>query len=197
MRGMWCAARWGPGRLVGFAALALALPGLGAGSTVLYQTLPEMAVAADQILIGEVVGMRAQVAVRRNSIHTFVTIEVDEFLKGERRGRRMVTLRILGGEAEGYRLVVPGSPRFELGERVLVFSEGAAGRIPGVLGLAAGKFSLDQDPRTGEPTLRRSLLGLTLRSRDGADVPHESASPRGRVSLEEVRALVRSALRPI
>ena len=107
-----------------------------------------MAVAADQIFTGAVVGVTSQLNARRTSIYTFVTIEVETYLKGG-RGGSLLTLRVLGGEAEGYRLVVAGTPSFRMGEEVLVFAHGGAGRIPSVLGLASGKFTLERDEATG------------------------------------------------
>lgn len=167
------------------------------GSTVQRLTLGEMAVRADQIFTGEVVGIASQLNARRTGIHTFVTIEVDEYLKGGRRN--LLTLRFLGGEAEGYRLVVPGSPVFHLGEEVLVFSEGGAGRIPTVLGMAAGKFTMDRDPATGDQLLRRSLAGLTFEGPGGTDPDAGSRGPGAAlvhrpVSLDAVRRAVEEAL---
>lgn len=176
----------------GFCCLLLLVAGGGEASTVRHLPLDQMAVRADQIFTGEVVGIAAQVNARRTGIYTFVTIAVDEYLKGGRR--RLLTLRMLGGEAEGYRLVVPGSPVFHLGEEVLVFSDGGAGRIPTVLGMAAGKFTVSRDPATGARRLQRSLAGLTLEDSSGMPVNLHSASSAGPASLEEVRRVVREAL---
>jgi len=65
--------------------LTLALVVLAGGleaSTVRRLTLDEMAVRADQIFTGQVIGIASQLNARRTGIHTFVTIEVDEYLKG-------------------------------------------------------------------------------------------------------------------
>ena len=177
----------------GLVALALVVMAAGLeASTVRRLTLDEMAVRADQIFTGEVVGIASQLNPRRTGIFTFVTIEVDEYLKGGRRS--LLTLRFLGGEAEGYRLVVPGSPVFHLGEEVLVFSDGGAGRIPTVLGMAAGKFTVGRDPETGDRVLRRSLAGLTFHDADGVPPAPGVAVSAGSVPLEEVRRAVREAL---
>lgn len=176
----------------GLLALALVLAGTLEASTVRRLTLDEMAVHADQIFTGEVVGIASQLNARRTGIYTFVTIEVDEYLKGGRRN--LLTLRFLGGEAEGYRLVVPGSPVFQLGEEVLVFSDGGAGRIPTVLGMAAGKFTVDRDPETGAQVLERSLAGLTLEDPGAVPPAPGAALAAGPVPLEEVRRIVREAL---
>ena len=172
--------------------LLLALAGMLEASTVRFLPLDRMAVRADQIFTGEVVGIASQMNARRTGIFTFVTIEVDEYLKGGRR--RVLTLRFLGGEAEGYRLTVPGSPEFHLGEEVLVFSDGGAGRIPTVLGMAAGKFTLQPDPVTGEHRLERSLDGLHLEDSSGARVTPSQAGSEGPASLDAVRRIVRETL---
>ncbi len=163
-------------------------------STVRYLALDEMAREAHSVFTGEVVGVKSQWNARRSRIHTFVTVRVSRFLKGG-RGGRLVTLRVLGGEAEGYRLLVSGAPSFRLRERVLVFSEGGAGRVPTVLGLAAGKFTIREDPETGEETLHRSLKGLTLRGAEGV-LRSSVAFPRERLSLPELERAVESALSP-
>ena len=173
------------------AVLLLVAGGLEA-TTVRHLPLDQMARRADQIFTGEVVGIASQMNARRTGIHTFVTVAVDEYLKGGRRD--LLTLRILGGEAEGYRLVVPGSPVFSLGEEVLVFSDGGAGRIPTVLGMAAGKFTVERDAATGEQLLQRSLAGLTLEDPDGVRVDAREARSEGPASLDDVRRIVRDAL---
>ncbi|MCE2423448.1 MAG: hypothetical protein J4G03_09135 [Gemmatimonadetes bacterium] len=178
-------------RGVALLAVVIVAAGLEA-STIRHLALGEMAVRADQIFTGKVVGIASQLNARRTGIFTFVTIEVDEYLKGGRRN--LLTLRFLGGEAEGYRLVVPGSPAFHLGEEVLVFSDGGAGRIPTVLGMAAGKFTISRDSPTGAPMLRRSLAGLTLESSDGVPKEPGATVSQEPASLDEVRHLVREAL---
>ena len=185
----------GSGRMLGRGVtglLALALAGMLEASTVRFLPLDQMAVRADQIFTGEVVGVASQLNARRDGIFTFVTIEVDEYLKGGRRA--VLTLRFLGGEAEGYRLTVPGSPEFHLGEEVLVFTDGAAGRIPTVLGMAAGKFRLGRDPSTGERLLERSLRGLNLEDSSGTRVTPGQLGSQEPASLDAVRRIVREAL---
>ena len=172
--------------------LVLALAGMPEASTVRFLPLDQMAVRANQIFTGEVIGIASQVNARRTGIFTFVTIEVDEYLKGGRRS--VLTLRFLGGEAEGYRLTVPGSPEFHLGEEVLVFSDGGAGRIPTVLGMAAGKFTLQRDPVTGERVLERSLEGLNLEDSSGNRITTSQTGPEEPPSLDAVRLIVREAL---
>lgn len=167
--------------------------GLAEASRVRYLPLEEMAREAHSVFTGEVVGVKSRWNARKSRIHTFVTVRVGRFLKGG-RGGELVTLRVLGGEAEGYRLLVSGAPTFRLRERVLVFSEGGAGRVPTVLGLAAGKFTIREDPETGAETLYRSLRGLTLQGAEGGPVTSSVGLPRERLEFSEVERAVETAL---
>lgn len=172
----------------------LLAPGNLAASTVRHLPLEAMAREAHSVFAGEVVGVRSQLDARRNRIHTFVTVRVSRYWKGG-RGGEFVTLRVLGGEAEGYRLLVSGTPSFRLDEEVLVFSEGGAGRVPTVLGMAAGKFTVETDPETGERMLHRSLGGLTFHDDAGRPLTEASLSrPRERLPLDELRRTVERAL---
>lgn len=161
-------------------------------SAVVLVPLGEMAQRADQIVTGRVVGVASQFGIRGASIHTFVTIEVDSWLKGG-RGGSLITLRVLGGEAGGYRLLIAGAPRFELDEEVLVFTDGGAGRIPTVFGLAQGKFRIETDASSGRRVLSRSLVGLNLT--DGAGGPSPPPALVERAPLVEVEAAISAALR--
>lgn len=169
-------------------------PGNLAASIARHLPLEVMAREAHSVFAGEVVGVRSQVNARRNRIHTFITVRVSRFWKGG-RGGEFVTLRVLGGEAEGYRLLVNGAPSFRLNEEVLVFSEGGAGRVPTVLGMAAGKFTVETDPETGERMLFRSLRGLTFHDDEGRPLTEGSlAWPRERMPLAELERTVERAL---
>ncbi len=181
-------------RWVGF-VLALACFGLvsvSPASVVRYLPLDRMAVEADSILVGQVVGVRSRMGIRRNRIHTYVTIHVDRFLKGGTE-RPLLTLRLLGGSAEGYRLVVSGMPVFKLHESVLVFVEEEEGRVPGVFGLSAGKFSLSPHPETGALMTYRTLAGLTVQDANGNPGISASAT-RVPATLAEVETVISKAL---
>lgn len=183
-----------PAALCAVGVAGLLAPGNLAASATRHLPLEAMAREAHSVFAGEVVGVRSQLNARRNRIHTFITVRVSRYWKGG-RGSEFVTLRVLGGEAEGYRLRVSGAPSFRLHEEVLVFSEGGAGRVPTVLGMAAGKFTVETDPATGERMLHRSLHGLTFHDDEGRPLTEGSlAWPRPRLPLDELRRTVERAL---
>ncbi len=175
------------------ALVCFGLVSVAPASIIRYMPLDRMAVEADSILVGQVIGVRSRMGVRRNRIHTYVTIQVDRYLKGGAASAR-ITLRLLGGSAEGYRLVVPGMPEFELHENVLVFVEEAEGRVPGVFGLSAGKLSLAPHPETGELMTHRTLAGLTVQDADGNPGVLPPAATRIPATLAEVETVIGRAL---
>jgi hypothetical protein len=76
------------------------------------------------------------------TINTYVTVRIDEGLKGA-QGLARVTLKELGGRVGDQILVVPGVPEFQLGERVLIFAEPLKTGELTVIGLFQGKHRIE------------------------------------------------------
>jgi hypothetical protein len=121
----------------------------------------------------------------RSAIQTWVTVRVDEALKGA-EGRTRVALRLPGGAWRDRVTRVFGVPQFARGERVVVFAVPTRSGGPlTVAGLFQGKFRIEtagtgeevavQDPGTGAEVV------------DGAKREREALAP----FLERVRGLVR------
>lgn len=85
----------------------------------------------------------------RTRIHTRFTLAVDRVLAG--RASETVHFRVLGGTVGDTTVMVSEMPRFEVGERVVVFLRGRPGRLPSVVGGPEGKISLDRGAAPGEP----------------------------------------------
>jgi hypothetical protein len=159
-------------------------------ATVEAMTLNDMAQRAQMIVIGRVVGLRADWNARRTRIYTYVTLEVERFLKGG-AGEREITVRHWGGEVGAFRSLVPGSPQFVVGEEVLLFCAGTRARVPTVLGLALGKFTITRD-RQGTRILRRDISGLVLANYRSDSRP--VGSPPTRYRLSDVESRIQTAL---
>lgn len=87
--------------------------------------------------------------------------------------------------------MVPGTPKFLDGEDVLLFCSGSRARIPTVLGLSLGKFSITQNA-AGERILKRDISGLVLRNFRSDSRP--VGAPLTRYRLAEVEARIQTAL---
>jgi hypothetical protein len=154
-------------------------------------SLEQMTDRADQIFLGRVVGQRAEWSADRTQIFTYVTFEVDRFLKGG-SDARTTTVRLLGGQVGPYLSIVPGSPRFGQGEEVLLFASGRAPNVPTVLGMSLGKFTLETGA-SGEKFVRRDISSLMLANyrTDSRQV----GQPVSRYSLADVESRVEGFLK--
>ena len=146
--------------LLGVISLTL-VPNIKAeGATVEAMALEEMARRAGMIFIGRSIGSRADWNAQHTRIYTQTTFEVERFLKGG-AGERSMTIRLWGGQVGPLRSLVPGTPDFTNGEQVLLFCVGSGARIPTLLGLALGKFTLSVDDAE-QRVLKRDISGLIL-----------------------------------
>jgi hypothetical protein len=159
-------------------------------ATVEPMSMDEMAQRAEMIFVGRVIGSRADWNTQRTRIYTYVTFEVERFIKGG-GGDRQITIRLWGGRVGGFTAVVPGTPQFTSGEEVLLFCAGSRARIPTVLGLSLGKFTLKRDA-AGEAVLKRDISGLVLANHRTDSRP--VGTPPVRYRLSEVEARIRAAL---
>lgn len=159
-------------------------------ATVEPMTLDEMARRAEMIFVGRVIGSRADWNVKRTRIYTYVTFEVERFLKGGASEREM-TIRLWGGRLGGFTSLVPGTPQFMDGEEVLLFCAGSRARMPTLLGLSLGKFTIKRNS-SGEKILKRDISGLVL-----ADYRTDSrpvGAPPVRFLLSDVESRIQAAL---
>jgi len=173
-------------------AFLLLVPAAQAGaSTVVAMTLEQMSERAESIFLGRVTGTRADWNAERTRIYTYVTLEVDRYLKGG-SGSSVATVRLLGGRVGAYLAMVPGTPQFDMGEDVLLFCAGGGARIETVLGMSLGKFTITADA-SGEKFVKRDISGLMLANhRTDARKPGD---PVTRYRLSEVESRIQEAVR--
>jgi hypothetical protein len=125
-------------------------------------TATELAVESEVVVVGQVISIRSEWGGDRSYIFSEVTIDVEEFVKGEQNGR-IITLRHLGGEVDEVGELYSHTARFLPQEEVLVFLK----RDPrGVFQVAKGehgKFSITRDQNTGRRMVEegKSLENIT------------------------------------
>lgn len=104
--------------------------------------------------------LSAETAFIQGAVVTESSLEVHEILKGELPGP-LVHIITAGGEFNGARYSIPGTPGFRVGERVCAFlHRGAMGWY--LTGVSQGKYRLEQDPSTGLVLARRSTAGFRV-----------------------------------
>jgi hypothetical protein len=98
----------------------------------------EMVTASHAIVHGRIVDVRSEPTRDRMMVVTYVTLDVDEHLKGSLG--ESVTFLVPGGQVGRYSRIVVGAPRFERGDEVVIFLSARGPSIPYVFGLSQGVY---------------------------------------------------------
>lgn len=131
-------------RMLTAVALLLSTPALLSATIILPRDLSAMTKASTDIVRGRVVSIESRWNGDRTLILTDVRIAVTETFKGKPAPE--VELELIGGQVEDVALDVVGSPRFALGEDVVVFATaGKDGRLR-LPSLTQEKFRVEQSP---------------------------------------------------
>lgn len=138
------------------ACVFVALGGLAEASatSVLAPNFDALVNRADLIFSGRIVAQRAEWRGdnSQRSIVTLVSVAVQEVYKG--KAESVVALQFLGGRIGDVSLDVAEVPKFQPGERVILFVEGNGVNASPLVGFFHGKFSLQRDP-SGMETVRQ------------------------------------------
>jgi hypothetical protein len=129
-------------------------------STALALDLAALARAADEIVVVEVVGLRAE-PFPGGAIVTRVTALVERRVAGRTVIGEAIDVIVPGGELDGLGMLVHGAPRLEPGGRYLLFLRRVSPEYQ-VVGLAQGAMPLRRSAATGEEvvTTPTNLPGL-------------------------------------
>ena len=140
-RGRRSVVNWAVSLVLGALCLAVAPP--ANATVILPATFADVVEGSQLIVYGRVVDVRSEMTAGRRSIHSFVTVAVEQALKG-RPGARVI-FRVPQGQVGRYRRIIVGAPEFSVGEEVVVFLTGNAPAIPTVFGLNQGVRRLRGD----------------------------------------------------
>jgi hypothetical protein len=152
----------------------------------------DLIVGARAIVIGRVLSIACRLEPAEDRIFTYITLSVDETLKGEIGSRRIV-LKEEGGEVEGQGSIIFGTPRFSPGERVFLYLDTWRDGSLRVHQKAFGKLSV-VNRLDGRQALVRSELGCgsplkhSRRQLDSVDLASASEG------LNEYSRIVRARL---
>jgi hypothetical protein len=122
-------------------------------ATVVAPTFAELVARAQVVFVGDTVGVESRwvTTPAGRSIVTRVTFRVARTLKGDLGV--LTVLEFKGGRVGEDSLVVPGMPRFRVGDRDLLFVDERGGPVSPVLGFAFGRFRVVGDPVSGRESV--------------------------------------------
>lgn len=174
--------------------------GVALSTTVLPVSFDELVSKAELIFVGEVIDRRSVYDTGPDRpIVTHVTFDVLRVLKGSAGLRTQLTF--LGGRVGQDALVVAGMPRFEIGDRDMLFVSADRNAVSPLVGFWQGRFRIVLDAETGVEVVHthaggavfsgfgRSIKAGVSRSAALAAAPHDSS-----LSLNDFAALVRSRI---
>lgn len=134
-------------------ALTVSAP-TGRVTTETFSSDDDLIVGARAIVIGRVLSIACRLDTEEDRIFTYVTLRVEEALKGEIASRRIV-LKEEGGEVQGQGSVIFGTPQFARGERVFLYLDTWPDGSLRVHQMSFGKLSV-AELDNGRQTVARS-----------------------------------------
>jgi hypothetical protein len=164
---------------------------LGA-STVIPPTFDELVNKAEVILQGSVTNTQSMWIGEGAQRHivTYVTFKVEDALKGD--PGQTYTIRMFGGEVNGQGMAIADAPKFNVGDREIIFVENNGSQLIPLVGMMYGRFHIQKDgsgrdivtTAQGEPVKDVGKLGME----------EESVTPAEAISTENFKAAIKAQL---
>jgi uncharacterized membrane protein len=124
-------------------------------TTVIIPADDDMIIGARAIVRGKVLSVASAYDSQQDRVFTYITVKVQEVLKGNITERRIV-IKELGGQAGDRALLIFGSPRFTPGEETLLYLDTWPDGSLQTHQMFLGKFNIVRDPETGKKMVVRS-----------------------------------------
>lgn len=180
--------------LVLCAAVSLLAAGTAFSTTVIQPSFDELVSKAELIFVGEAVDTRSVLETTRDGrrIVTIVTFDVSRVIKGSVGIRTQLTF--LGGTVGDEAMDIAGMPKFQVGDRDVLFVSSERSSASPLIGMWHGRFRVVEDPVSGQLLVRSYdgkplLLGLDARQPSGF-----LRASRGPLVLSEFESAVRQRL---
>jgi len=175
-----------------FAGLVASLSSMHA-TTVIPPTFDQLVEQADVIFQGTVTNVRSvwEGEGAQRHIDTYVTFQVQESVKGN--AGASYTIRMLGGTVGDETMEVTDTPKFNVGDRDILFVEHNNEQFVPLVGIKHGRFHLQRDEQTGRDVV---LNGEGEPVRDLAKLgrEEESVSASEAISPEDLKSAVKNQL---
>ncbi len=140
-------------RFAAAAVLAAALSGQGARSAD-HRRIQDLAGRVPLIVAGRCTSVRSAWNDEKTLITTTTTYDVERVVKGDLERKKDLVVRQVGGSVGNITQRLVGGPRFEVGERSLLFLRPDASGELRIYGLGLGKRRIDRDPASGIDRVR-------------------------------------------
>ena len=153
----------------------------------------DLIVGARAIVIGQVRSLACRLDAEQDRVFTYVTVDVDETLKGPITDRRIV-LKEEGGEVAGQGSIIYGTPQFARGERVLLYLDTWRDGSLRVHQMSFGKLTIEEDAASGEPIITRTDSGCEAMIAPAVRRHRSRATGNDHLKLADYRHIVNARL---
>ena len=183
---------------VGVLALALisiilSCAGSAQATTFTVPSDDELIIGARAIVRGKVLSLTSRLDPAQDRIFTYITLRVNEVLKG-RIVERKIVLKQEGGQLGTRGSIVFGTPQFNLGEEVLLYLDTWRDGSLRVHQMLLGKFTVVTDPTLGRKVVIRDITGSARGGVRFAASSSHSSDATHTMRLSAYTAMVRRRL---
>jgi hypothetical protein len=165
----------------------------GRGTTVVPPTFDELVSQAQVIFQSTVTDVRSEWAGAGTQRHivTYVTFRVEEGFKGN--AGATYSIRLLGGTVDGQTMEVTDTPKFNVGDRDILFVENNGSQFVPLVGISHGRFRIQREQTTGRDVVmtneQKPLSDVSQLGRD-----EHAATAGGPLSIDEFKGAIRTKL---
>jgi hypothetical protein len=153
-------------------------------TTVAKLDLAQLVKRADLIVQGQVQSVYSQWDGQRRLVFTYISIRVDESLKGG--NRQSVLIRQVGGTAGTVQMSIAGVPQFKSGEIAVVFLKQQDDSTFQVVGMNQGLYEIVEDYAVS------NVFGVDLYDSKTGEIARPLVG--GRAPLEQLKTKIRELL---
>ena len=162
-------------------------------STVIPPTFDQLVQQAEVIFQGTVTNVRSvwEGEGAQRHIDTYVTFQVQDNVKGS--AGASYTIRMLGGTVGDETMEVTDTPKFNVGDRDILFVEHNYEQFVPLVGIKNGRFRVQRDEQTGRDVVLNGE-GEPVRDLTKVGREEESVSASEAISPEELKSAVQQKL---
>lgn len=153
--------------------ILLAFSNVIQATTMKEASIEKMTKDADLIIVGRVESMDCRWVQNGRMIHTFVTISIENLIKGTLDSKSII-VEVPGGIVGEVAAMPMGEAKFYPKEEILLFlvkNKIIPSATYFVVGLCQGKFRINQKDINNKNILERDLEGITLIEKKGRFIP--------------------------
>jgi hypothetical protein len=169
---------------IGVALMLALLAAPAFATTVTKLNLAQLVKRADLIVQGQVQSVYTQWDAEQHLVFTFISIRVDESLKGG--NRQSVLIRQVGGTVGTVQMSIAGVPQFKSGEMAIVFLKRQDDSTFQVVGMNQGLYEIVEDFAVS------NLSGVDLFDSKTGEITKPLVG--GRAPLEQLKTKIRELL---